>query len=65
VRAHWNGFLSQPSGVHLKTKIDGMAMIIPLFEQAEAIQDGKAVDEAAIEKVFAQWVEPAQAGAVH
>lgn len=64
VRAHWDGFLSQPPGVHLKTKIDGMAMIIPLFEQAEAIQGGKSVDDAAIGKVFAQWVEPAPAPAV-
>jgi hypothetical protein len=64
VRAHWDGFLSQPPGVHLKTKIDGMAMIIPLFEQAEAIQGGKSVDDAAIGEVFAQWVEAAPAPAV-
>ena len=59
VRAHWDGFLSQAPGVHLKTKIDGMAMIIPLFEQAQEVQGGKAADEAAIDAVFAQWVEPA------
>jgi hypothetical protein len=64
VRAHWDGFLSQLPGVHLKTKIDGMAMIIPLFKQAEAIQGGKSVDDAAIGKVFAQWVEAAPAPAV-
>src|SRR3546814_7896470 len=43
----------------MKTRIDGMAMIIPLFEQAEAVQGGAAVDEAAIDEVFAQWAEPA------
>src|SRR5690606_37533410 len=61
VRERWEGFLAQPPGVHLKTKIDGMAMIMPLFEQAGAIQGGAAVDEAAIDDVFAQWVEPAPA----
>ena len=61
VRERWNGFLAQPPGVHLKTEIDGMAMIMPLFEQAEAIQGGAAVDEAAIDEVFAKWVEPAPA----
>lgn len=64
VRAHWDDFLSQPPGAHLKTKIDGMAMIISLFEQAEAIQGGKVVDDAAIDEVFAKWVEPASTSAV-
>lgn len=59
VRERWNGFLAQPPGVHLKTKVDGMAMIVPLFGQAKAIQGGAALDEAAIDEVFAQWVEPA------
>jgi len=59
VRAQWDGFLSQPPGLHLKTKVDGMAMIIPLFEQAEAVQGGNTVDNEAIGAVFAQWVEPA------
>jgi hypothetical protein len=34
-------------------------MIIPLFEQAEAVQGGAAVDTAKIDAVFAQFVEPA------
>ena len=59
VRQRWDGFLGKAPGVHLKTKLDGMAMIIPLFEQAEAVQGGAAVDEAGIDKVFAQFVEPA------
>lgn len=64
VRARWDGFLSKPPGVHLKTKIDGMAMIMPLFEQADEVQAGKAVADAAIDEVFAQWVEPAPAAGV-
>ena len=59
VRARWDGFLSRPPGVHLKTKIDGMAMIIPLFTQAEELEQGKQVADADIDAVFAQWVEPA------
>lgn len=59
VRARWDGFLATPKGVHLKTKIDGMAMIIPLFTQAGELQEGKQVADAEIDKVFAQFVEPA------
>lgn len=61
VRAHWDRFLSRAPGVHLKTKVDGMAMIIPLFTQADDVQEGKMVADAAIAKVFADWVEPAPA----
>lgn len=61
VRARWNGFLGQAPGVHLKTKLDGMAMIIPLFTQAQDIQDGKKVKDAQIDAVFKQWVEKAPA----
>ncbi|MCR6662849.1 MAG: hypothetical protein NVV60_06785 [Luteimonas sp.] len=61
VRARWDGFLSQPPGLHLKTKVDGMAMIIPLFTQAGEVQEGKDVPDAEIDKVFAEWVEPAPA----
>lgn len=59
VRAHWNGFLSRAPGLHLKTKVDGMAMIIPLFTQAGDVQAGKPVPDADIAKVFTDWVEPA------
>ncbi len=61
VRARWDAFLSQPPGLHLKTKVDGMAMIIPLFTQASEVQEGKDVPDAEIDKVFAEWVEPAAA----
>ncbi|WP_425477056.1 DUF6607 family protein [Luteimonas cucumeris] len=64
VRTRWDAFLSKPPGVHLKTKIDGMAMIIPLFEQAESLQQGKQVADKQIDEVFAKWVEPAKADTV-
>lgn len=60
VRSRWDGFLSKPPGVHLKTKIDGMAMIIPLFEQAGSLEEGKKVSDKQIDDVFAKWVEPAK-----
>lgn len=59
VRARWDAALANPDGLHLKTKIDGMAMIIPLFTQAGEIQEGKAVADAEIDEVFAEWVAPA------
>lgn len=61
VRARWDAFLAKPPGVHLKTKIDGMAMIIPLFTQAGELEEGKQVADRDIDKVFAEWVEPAPA----
>jgi len=60
VRQRWDSYLGKAPGVHLKTKLDGMAMIIPLFEQAQAIQDGAALDQAKIDAVFAQYVEAAK-----
>lgn len=61
VRMRWDAFLVKPPGVHLKTKIDGMAMIIPLFTQAGELEEGKQVADQDIDKVFAEWVEPAPA----
>lgn len=61
VRARWDGFLTRPPGLHLKTKVDGMAMITPLFAQAAAVQAGTQVTDADIDHVFAEWVEPAPA----
>jgi len=61
VRDRWHAFLDKAPGVHLKTKIDGMAMIIPLFTQAGELEEGKKVADEDIDKVFAEWVEPAPA----
>ncbi|PWB21495.1 hypothetical protein DCO49_17660 [Stenotrophomonas sp. SPM] len=60
VRQRWDGFLTQAPGVHLKSKIDGMAMIIPLFTQADDIQSGKKVKDAQIDAVFAEFVQKAR-----
>ncbi|TYT27502.1 hypothetical protein FZO89_05295 [Luteimonas viscosa] len=59
VRARWDAALARPEGLRLKTKIDGMAMIIPLFTQAGGIQEGEDVGDADIDAVFAEWVAPA------
>lgn len=58
MRDRWQQRLAAAPGVHLKTKIDGMAMIIPLFTQAGELEEGKPVADAEIDKVFAEWVEP-------
>lgn len=64
VRERWAQRLAAAPGVHLKTKVDGMAMIVPLFAQAGELEEGKQVAEAQIDKVFAEWVEPAPAAGV-
>lgn len=58
VRARWDARLRQGEGLHLKTQVDGMAMIVPLFEQAARQEAGEAVSENEIDAVFARWVEP-------
>ncbi len=58
VRARWDRALAG-GGLHLKTGIDGMAMIVPLFDQAERRESGAPVPEQEIDAVFARWVEPA------
>ncbi|MCF7222558.1 DUF6607 family protein [Marilutibacter chinensis] len=59
VRERWDGYLTRAPGAHLKTQIDGMAMIIPLFEHAGTLEEGGSVSDAEIDAVFAKWVEPA------
>jgi hypothetical protein len=59
VRARWDAYLGRPPGLQLKTGVDGMAMIVPLFAQAADVQDGKPVADADIDQVFAEWVVPA------
>jgi hypothetical protein len=57
VRARWDARLV-PGGLHLKTKVDGMALIVPLFTRAAAIEAGESVADADIDKVFDAWVVP-------
>ncbi len=61
VRERWERYLGKAPGVTLKTKVDGMAMIIPLFEQAGKLEQGKTVADQDIDAVFAKWVAPAAA----
>jgi hypothetical protein len=59
VRARWARGLAQPPGVHVKAGVDGMPLIEALFAQAAQAQAGNPPTPAAIDAVFAQWVEPA------
>ncbi len=60
VRTRWETVLSG-GGLQLRTKVDGMALILPLFTQAGEIEAGKPVADAAIDAAFAQWVAPLSA----
>jgi hypothetical protein len=61
VRARWDAHLAESNGLRLKTNVDGMAMIIPLFEQAAMREAGEQVSDQAIDAVFSRWVEPVSA----
>lgn len=56
VRARWQQHLDG-GGLHLKTTLDGMAMIVPLFTHASEQQAGRQIADSEIDKVFAEWVE--------
>ena len=58
VRSIWDTHLVQGTGVHLKTKIDGMALIMPIFEQAEQVEAGKMPSRAEIQAVLDRWAVP-------
>ncbi len=57
VRARWERMWTT-GGVRLKTPVDGMPIIEPLFAQAGRQTSDGAVPEAEIDAVFAQWVAP-------
>ncbi|MGO1542264.1 MAG: DUF6607 family protein [Luteimonas sp.] len=63
VRERWDALLWQPPGVRLTTGVDGMELIMPLFEQAARVEQGEQVGDAEIDATFAEWVEPAGATA--
>jgi len=58
VRAQWATRLSDPIGVRLLSGIDGMALITPLFKQAQTRLHGGTVTDAEIIAVFDNWVQP-------
>jgi len=62
VRARWDALLWQPPGVRLTTEVDGMALIMPLFDQAERVEQGEEVGDAEIDAAFDEWTAPAAAG---
>ena len=64
VRQRWDSFLVDGRGLRMKTEIDGMALIIPLFTQAAAAEEGKDVPDAASDEACAEWVEAVPAEAV-
>jgi len=58
VRTQWAARLADPMGVQLLSGIDGMALIEPLFKQAQIMVDGGTVSDADIIAVFGEWVKP-------
>ena len=64
VRAAWAQRFDANAGLSLKSKVDGMALIIPLFTQAESAGQGEAVTDEQIAKTFDEWVAPPGAIAV-
>lgn len=62
VRAQWRARFAAGNGVVLKTPLDGMALIMPLFGQADLVLDGKTVADADIAGVFDRWVAAPAAG---
>jgi hypothetical protein len=43
VRAEWDRRIARDRGIRLLTPVDGMALITPLFAQAQRVQDGETV----------------------
>ncbi len=57
VRSRWDAALAQPTGIRLKTKVDGMPLIEAFFEHAQRVQNGETIASAEIDAVFARLVE--------
>jgi hypothetical protein len=58
VRARWDEALSGQHGIRLRTAVDGMALIEPLFDLAARVERGETIEAAEIDAVFARLVEP-------
>jgi len=56
IRARWEARLQSAPGIRLATERDGMSLIRPLFQHAQSVIEGGAVDEAELDALFAQWV---------
>lgn len=55
VRQQWTQRIVAHDGIALKTPVDGMKIITPLFAQAERVKKGETVPQAEILAVFEQW----------
>lgn len=56
VRQEWDTRFANSARLSLKTKVDGMALIAPMFEQAESVRAGREVTDAEIAALFERWV---------
>ena len=56
VRAEWDARFAAGQGVHLKTKVDGMPIIVATFTQAGKVEKGETVSDEEISKVFDSYV---------
>jgi hypothetical protein len=56
VRGEWATRMAAGSGVRLKTRVDGMQLIEPLFGQAARAARGETVSDADIVNLFDRWV---------
>jgi hypothetical protein len=56
VRAEWDARFAAGQGVHLKTKVDGMPIIVATFTQAGKVEEGETVTSAQIAEVFKEHV---------
>ena len=56
VRAEWDARFAAGQGVHLKTKVDGMPIIMATFTQAGEVEKGGTVTDEAIKAVFDEHV---------
>jgi len=57
IRARWESCLQEASGIRLSTERDGMALIEPMFQHAQTVIEGGAVEEEELDALFAQWVQ--------
>ncbi|MGQ0696649.1 MAG: DUF6607 family protein [Panacagrimonas sp.] len=65
VRTQWDARFKSGNGLSLKTTVDGMDLITPVFIQAEAVRTGQTVSDEQIAEIFDQWVTaPGTLGAV-
>ncbi len=55
VRAEWEKQLNAGDRLVLKTKVDGMPIIIATFTQAENVEAGKKIEDADIKAIFAKY----------